>query len=183
MYNINNSKCFIEKVTLFCRAGRWIPLGCIGKLFEVVIHDERLSEVLGVFDYLDEDDPGAAIGQLEDAEVLGKNGSAGIGHAVFPVITGLQMSGDRLQAAGALVATPAHDGPGCDGIALPTGLQAGRRLEFRRLAWNVNAGLKTDLPLGCRRREMEQARLGAVVGFELERVIVLPGDVQVVAGA
>src|SRR5579864_505218 len=70
-------------------------------------------------------------------------------------------------AAARPVATSALNDPLRHRISLPAWLLARGRFEFRG-----------RLPLRWRRSEMQNARLRSLIGLDLQRVIVLPGDVQ-----
>src|SRR5262245_20865 len=82
-------------------------------------------------------------------------------------------------AAALDVAGATYEGPSTVGVALPTGFHAGWWLEVDRLRWKVCRVAEVHPSGLCGWTEMEKARLCPVVGFELERVVVLPRDSQV----
>ena len=124
---------------------------------------ERLREVRGVHDLGRDDEQRIAVRDVEAIEVLGHRGVGAVGHAVPPQISRLHLRRHDFQR-------PSARGPGPKDAA--GAHHAGR---------TVPAGGRHPLPVVARcarRAKGEQARLCAGVGLDLQRVVVLPGDVD-----
>src|SRR6185436_7843037 len=114
------------------------------------------------------------------AEVLGQHGVAAVRHPVFPVITRLQAGRNDFQVAAALEGVgAAHDRPLRNRVTLPAWIYSRRRLELRRPRRIERRVAVVESAFGHWWTEMQEARLRAEIGFDLQGAVVLPGDMQV----
>src|SRR5438093_3345704 len=188
-------------------AGSRTPLGAIRLFLEMRARDERLQEVLGIVDDGRYGEPLIAVRLGVAIVVFGQRGALTVGHAVLSQISGLEVRRDDLQRAAPRQRRSAAPGAAASGSAAAaartritrhsrvvctlndaaSGDDAATEAATATAAWRSARDFprrrRITLPArfsGWRLRLAEAQQTGLLAGvcFDLQRVVVLPGDVD-----